>query len=271
MQGASREALAAGWDDVTQTLASASSSEARTLSTELFGVVDLLDAQVALRRPLSDPSFEPDRKSGLLEAVVGPHVSASTLKVASGLVRSRWSRQRDLGDAIETLAVLAELVAADKDGQSDAVEDQLFRFGRIVESQSGLRAAIANPGLPTENKVELLRALLNDKAADSTLRLLIQLAAHPRGRTPEDGIAEFGQIAATRRKRRVALVRTAVSLTDAEQGRLRSALTGVYGADVHLEVEIDASVVGGVVVRVGDDVIDGSVAGRLADARQQIG
>jgi F-type H+-transporting ATPase subunit delta len=271
MQGASREALAVGWDDLTQKLASMGSGDARTVSTELFGLVDLLDAQVSLRRPLSDPSFEPDRKSGLLEAVVGSHVSATTLSVASGLVRARWSRQRDLGGALEQLAVLAELIAADKDGESDAVEDQLFRFGRIVEVQPGLRSAIADPGLPAENKAELLQALLHDKASTSTIRLLTQLSAHPRGRTPEDGIGEYSQIAAQRRKRLVALVRAATTLTDAEQDRLRTALVAVYGSDIHLEVEIDPSIVGGVVVQVGDDVIDGSVANRLADARQKLG
>jgi F-type H+-transporting ATPase subunit delta len=270
MQGASREALAAGWDDVTQLLGSASADDARQLSAELFGLVDLLDAQVGLRRPLSDPSFEPDRKSGLLEAVVGSHVSATTLKVASGLVRARWSRQRDLGDALENLAVLAELIAAEKDDESDAVEDQLFRFGRIIEAQPALRSAIADPGLPAENKSELLQALLHDKTSASTLRLLTQLAAHPRGRTPEDGIAEFSQIASQRRKRLVALVRAATTLTDVERERLRTALVGVYGSDIHLEVEIDPSIVGGVVVQVGDDVIDGSVANRLADARQKL-
>jgi F-type H+-transporting ATPase subunit delta len=270
MQGASREALAAGWDDVVNELAAASADDARALSTELFGLVDLLDAQVTLRRPLSDPSFEPDRKSGLLQAVVGSHVSARTLKVASGLVRARWSRQRDLGDAVENLAVLAELIAGEKDGESDAIEDQLFRFGRIIEAEPGLRAAIADPGLPAQHKSDLLKALLADKATGSTLRLLTQLAGHPRGRTPEDGIAEYSQIASQRRKRLVALVRAATELTGAEQERLRSALVTVYGSDIHLEVEIDPSIVGGVVVRVGDDVIDGSVANRLADARHKL-
>jgi F-type H+-transporting ATPase subunit delta len=270
MQGASREALAAGWDDVQQELASAGSADSRTLSAELFGIVDLLDAQVGLRRPLSDPSFEPNRKSGLLEAVLGSHVSARTLKVASGLVRARWSRMRDLGDGFETLAVLAELIAADKDSESDAVEDQLFRFGRIVEAQPALRAAIGDPALPAENKAALLQALLDGKAATSTLRLLTQLASHPRGRTPEAGIEEYNQIAAQWRKRLVALVRAATPLSAAEHDRLRQALAGVYGSEIQLEVEIDPSLVGGVVVQVGDEVIDGSVANRLADARQKL-
>jgi F-type H+-transporting ATPase subunit delta len=270
MQGASREALAAGWDDVQQQLGDASADDARTLSSQLFGIVDLLDDQVSLRRPLSDPSFEPDRKSGLLEAVLGSHVSATTLEVASGLVRARWSRMRDLGDAVEQLAVLAELIAAEKDNEADAVEDQLFRFGRILEVQAGLRAAIADPGLPASNKAELLDALLQGKAANSTIRLLTQLAGHPRGRAPEAGVADYSQVASQRRKRLVALVRAATSLSDAEQDRLRTALIGVYGGDIHLEVEIDPSIVGGVVVRVGDDVIDGSVANRLADAKQKL-
>lgn len=276
MQGASREALASAGASVEQALAGsagsgqASSAEAARLSDELFAVVALLDDQVRLRRALSDPAIEADRKVALAESVLAQHVGATTLAVVRDVVRSRWSRTRDLGDATEQLAVLARLIGADRASQADEVEDELFRFARIIESQGSLREALANPNLPTENKTELVHALLDGKATDATIALAVQLVTRPRGRKPEEGLAEYGEVAARRTNRSIARITSASPLSDEQRSRLRTALAAMYGHDVQLQVEIDPQVVGGLVVQVGDEIIDGSIAGRLADARQRL-
>ncbi len=188
--------------------------EAAGVGEELFGVVDLIDAQVGLRRALSDPSVEGKRKADLVKAVLGSHVSEVTLRIVTEVVRARWSRMRDLADAIETLAVLAMLIEADahpgsghRTGESDDVEDELFRFGRIVEGNAALRAALSDSALPDENKVSLVSALVEEKARPVTLRLLTQIATRPRGRSPEDAIADYTSIASRRRARLVAGLR----------------------------------------------------------------
>jgi F-type H+-transporting ATPase subunit delta len=265
MQGASRDALAKGQAYVEQQLASPD-VDAALVGDELFAVATVIDDQVGLRRALSDPSLDADRKSGLVDAVVGSQVSEVTLGILRQLARERWSRMRDLPDAIETLAVLALLIGADRAGASDDVEDELFRFGRIVEARPELRDALRSTALPDANKVSLVDALLDGKASPTTVRLVVQVVTHPRRRTPEDGLDEYAQIAARRRQRYVARVTTAIALSDDESARLRTALAGLYGRDVHLQLEIDADVVGGVVVQVGDEVLDGSIAGRLAQA-----
>jgi F-type H+-transporting ATPase subunit delta len=271
MQGASRASLAQAWTDLERQLASSGPSAAPAqVGDELFGVVGVIDTQVALRRALSDPALEAERKAGLIEAVVGSQVSASTLEILRGVVAARWSRMRDLPDAIEMLAVLADLIGADRDGVADDVEDELFRFGRIVEARPQLRDALSSPTLPDANKIALVSALLDGKATDTTLRLVTQVATRPRGRSPEDALAAYAQVWSQRRERLVALVTTAIPLSDVEGERLRSALAGMYGHEVHLQVEIDATIVGGVVVQVGDEVLDGSVAGRLAEARRRV-
>lgn len=275
MQGASRDALAHAWTFVERQLASGDGAAA--VGEQLLDVATMFDVQVGLRRALSDPSLDPDRKAGLVAAVLSPHVSDVTLRIVTEVVRARWSRMRDLPDSIETLAVLAMLIDADAHpgrghhaGESDDVEDELFRFGRIVEANAGLRSALADRALPAENKVSLVSSLVEDKVRPVTLRLLTQVATHPRGRAPEDAIAEYGDIAARRRARLVARVTTAVGLSDAEIVRLQVALGGLYGHDVHLQIEVDAAIVGGVIVQVGDEVLDGSIAGRLAEARRRL-
>jgi F-type H+-transporting ATPase subunit delta len=272
MQGASREALAQASTQLERLLETTSADEAATISEELFAVVTLLDEQVGLRRALTDPAIDASRKAGLVDAVLASRVNAATLQVVRELVSSRWSRMRDLADATEQLAVLARLTGADRagSGQSDEVEDELFRFARIVESRPALRDALADRNLPRANKVSVVEALLARKATPATLALVVRLVSHPRGRTPEEGLAEYGEIASRRRQRFVARVSTAIALTDDERSRLRSALANLYGHDVHLQIEVDPQVVGGLVVQVGDEVIDGSVAGRLAQARQRL-
>jgi len=279
MQGASRDSLAQAWAFVEHELSGdpASGTDAAAVGEELFGVVAVVDAQVGLRRALSDPSMDGDRKAALVEAVFGSHVSDVTLRIVTDVVRARWSRMRDLDDSIETLAVLAMLIEADTHpgrghhaGESDDVEDELFRFGRIVEANAGLRAALADLALPDENKVSLVNALVEDKARPVTVRLLAQVATHPRGRSPEGAIADYTDIASKRRARLVARVTTAVGLSDSEITRLQEALAGLYGRAVHMQIEVDADIVGGVVVQVGDEVLDGSVAGRLAEARRRL-
>jgi F-type H+-transporting ATPase subunit delta len=272
MQGASREALAQASAQLEHVLETTSADDAATISEELFAVVTLIDVQVGLRRALTDPAIDAARKSGLADAVLASRVNAATMQTVRELVGSRWSRMRDLADAAEQLAVLARLIGADRarSDQSDEVEDELFRFARIVESRPALREALADRNLPRANKVSLVEALLAQKVTPATLALVVQLVSHPRGRTPEEGLAEYGEIASRRRQRFVARVTAAIALTDDERSRLRAALANVYGHDVHLQIELDPQVVGGLVVQVGDEVIDGSVAGRLTQARQRL-
>lgn len=269
-RGATREALAALSQNLERLLAAASADQAAAVGDELFAVAELLDEQIGLRRALSDPALAADRKTGLVDAVLGSRLAASTLELVRDAATRRWSRMRDLGDAIEQLGVLARLVAADHAGQADEVDDELFRFGRILQDAPGLRDALANHALPSSNKVALMHALLDAKATPTTTALLSQLAAHPRGRTPEAGLAEYSEIAARRRRRLSAQVTSAIALTDAEKERLRTALADLYGHDVHLHTEVDPQVVGGLVVQIGDEVIDGSVVARLAQARHQV-
>ena len=279
MQGASRDALANAWTYVERQLSQSGDEhhEASAVGEELFGIVAVLDEQVGLRRALSDPAVDGKRKADLAKAVLGSHVSDITLRIVTEVVRARWSRMRDLADAIETLGVLAMLTEADAHpgrghhaGESDDVEDELFRFGRIVEANAALRSALADAALPDENKVSLINALVEDKARPVTVQLLTQIATRPRGRSPEDAIAEYADVASRRRARLVARVTTAVGLSDSEIARLQEALAGLYGHEVHLQIEVDADIVGGVVVQVGDEVLDGSVAGRLAEARRRL-
>ncbi len=241
----------------------------RTVAEELFAVVGMLDANARLRRMLSDPAVHGDRRAQLAADVLGSSsLSDPTMQVVEEIVRASWSRPADLVDALDELAAQALFAGAEQADALDEVEDELFRFARILDREPALRSALTDPSLPAERKVELLEALLGDRVQDATRVLVRELALHPRGRTIDRGLEDYARSAAARRERLVARVRTVVPLTDAQQTRLASALADRLGHDVHLNVELDPDLIGGVTVRVGDVLFDGSVSHRLALARR---
>lgn len=269
MNGASREALAAARERL-DALTDSTSVDATVLADELAAVTALLDREVSLRRVLTDPAQAGEAKAELAGRILGGQVSGTTADLVSGMVRSRWSQSRDLVDALEELADLADLTAAQKSGTLDDVEDELFRFGRIVSSNTELRAALTNRAAGTSAKGELLRSLLGGRAKATTERLVTRLVTAPRGRSLEAGLESLSKLAAERRDRMVAVVTSAVPLSDTQKQRLGAALAKLYGRQMHLNLDVDPEVLGGIRVQVGDEIINGSIADRLEDAGRRL-
>jgi F-type H+-transporting ATPase subunit delta len=159
---------------------------------------------------------------------------------------------------------------ADHEGHLDDLEDELFRFSRILSAEPELRSALSNPLLPADRKRGLLDALLGGKVTPVTLRLISQAALHPRGRSLDASLEEYGRLAAAWRQRLIAVVRVATGLDSGQRERLAAALSRTYGRGVHLNVVIDPGVLGGMSVQIGDEFIDGSVASRVARLRHRL-
>lgn len=269
LHGASRESLAAARETLGA-LVRAGDVDLAALGDELFGVVGLLDGEAALRRALTDPSRNGDDRADLVRGVLGTQVGASTLDLLVWAVRARWSAPRELGDALELLAVEAVVAGAERAGRLDDVEDELFRAGRYVAGAPELRSALVDRSAPVAQRVELAESLLRGKTAPETLRLVRQAVVAPRGRSLERALETYAAVAADRRSRLVATVTAAVPLTEGQRRRLGAALARTYGHEVHLNVEVDPDLVGGVRVAIGDEVIDGSVLSRLDEARRRL-
>lgn len=236
----------------------------------LFAVVRLLDGAGQLRRTLADPTTAPDSKKALLDNLLGSQLEPLPMQVLQDAVAQRWSGARDLVDGIEVLAVQARFLVSEADGSLDEVEDELFRFARIVAHDPELRAVFTDRALDADRKKALLEGLLGEKVKPATLSIISQLVLTPRGRTLESGIEEYAALAADIRSRSVATVTSAVALDAEQQDRLSAALTRSLGRPVQVQVEVDQKVVGGLVVRVGDEVIDGSTVHRLREARRAL-
>jgi F-type H+-transporting ATPase subunit delta len=268
MRGPSRASL----EDAKQRLSAAATSAAaaRTLGEELFAILRVLDDQPALRRALADSSRPAEARSQLARDLLRGRVSDATLDLFASMCAARWSTSADLPNAVEQLAVMAIAAAAERARHLDDLEDQLFRFSRVVAGSPQLRIALSNPEVPGQYKRQLLDALLEGKVTADTRRLIDEAAIHPRGRSLDGSLDLYAQLAAQWRQRLIATVRVAVALTARQRERLISALETAYGHEIHLDVIVDPRVEGGISVQIGDELIDGSVASRLAELRRRL-
>jgi F-type H+-transporting ATPase subunit delta len=239
------------------------------VADDLFGVADVLATQPSLRRILTDLSRPGAAKAALVRSVFEGKVDGASLDLVATAAERRWAATRDLADALEHLGVIAVVKAAERAGEADRLEDELFAFGRLVNENPDLRDALSDPARSRQDKRGLLEGLLRGKVADATMRLAQQSTSGSH-RTVSVAVEQYQRLTASQRDRMVALVRVARPLGDDERRRLSSALQAQYGRPVHLNVLVDEGVIGGVRVEIGDDVIDGTVVSRLDEARRKL-
>ena len=156
------------------------------------------------------------------------------------------------------------------EGHLAEIEDELFRFARTFEGSDELRSALSDPVLPAQRRVALVEDLLGGKALQTSSALASFIVAAGRAGDLPAIIDRFVELAAAEQRRAVAEIRSAIELTPDQTDRLREALNRATGKDVEVKVVVDPSVLGGIVARVGDLVIDGSVRHRLEQLREQI-
>jgi F-type H+-transporting ATPase subunit delta len=243
--------------------------DAAALGDDLFAVVDVLDGSPSLRRMLTNPSSSSGAKTGLVASLFSGKVGDAAMQTVTTAASGRWNSARDLGDALEDAGVEAHLAGAERAGQLEEAEDELFRFGRVVHGDPALRAAVSDRTMPVSRKRDLVGALLQGRSQPATAALVRQAVA-ARRRPFELTLEDYVATAAQRRDQLVATVRAAYDLDADERTRLAGALQRVYGKPVHLNVVVEPALLGGATIEIGDEVIDSSVAGRLEQARRKM-
>lgn len=268
MQPASRAALASARDKLESRIGGADTEDRARLGEDLGAVAAVLAEQPVIRRHLADSAAPGQTRRKMIKALFGSKVSRISLRVLGDVVASRWSRPRDLVDGVEELAWQALLAFAERDDSLDDVEDELFRFGRILVGQPQLAALLGDETTPAGRRAELLDTVLAGHTRPVTARLLEQAVRSPRRRPLPEIVEQLVDRAAARRQRSVAYVTAAGPLSAEQEQRLVDALGAIYRRPISVKVDVDPALLGGLVIRMGDEVIDGSVAARLGQARQ---
>ena len=267
--GSSRASLAATRDVLDKTLNGLSGDAAAALSTDLFAVVNALGQNVALRRAITDPSRQASEKEALLKQLFASRISDKALAIAAAALANRWSSPSDLLIAMEQIAIQAEAGAANARGELDKLEDEIFAFGRALAANQDLRNALnGNPDAISE-KVALVNQVLKS-ATSSTRALVSQVVNGLWGRNIETALSDIAHATAEHRNLVVAHVQSAIDLSDDQKTKLASALSKQIGQAVRINVETNSKVVGGVSIRFRDELIDGTVISRMAEASQAL-
>jgi F-type H+-transporting ATPase subunit delta len=266
MRGPSAEASATLGDQLVAAVGEVGSRKTAEVGEDLFGLAGVLRSTPSLRRVVTDISIEGPAKAELVRGLFEGKVDPISLGLLTSAVDQRWTATRDLPDVLEHLGVIATVRSADDAGR---VADELFAIDQLLVENPDLRGTLADPTRNLEDKRGLLRGLLKNRTLSASARLAEQSLTGTH-RTASVAIREYQKIAAGVHGESVAVVRVARELPDAELDRLRTTLTTQYGRDVHLNVVVEPELIGGLRVEIGDDVIDGTVANRLHEARRRL-
>ena len=263
--GSSRQSLVAARVALDAAIKGASAASASELSSHLFFAADIFAGNTSLRRAITDPSRDKAAKAALVKDLFGKSTGALAISLLSDVSALRWSATKDVIHVIEQLAIEAEASAANIANELDRVEDEFFETSRLVADNFELRKALVGVG-SSDAKSALIADVLGKKASDSTVKLASALVSHLRGRSIEAAFADYLFGLANRRNRLIAVVRTAAALTDAQAKRLATVLEKKVGQPIRINVQIDPSIIGGVSIKFADELVDGSVVNRLANA-----
>lgn len=156
------------------------------------------------------------------------------------------------------------------EGELDRVEDELYRFGKLLETNHELKQALSDSGIESAQREKVLEELLADRVSAHTLGLLKFIVDQGRARHLPQILERLSDLAAEAREAVVAEVRSAIPLDDRQEEELAKALSKATGKRVQVKVIVDPNVMGGVVAKIGDTVIDGSVRRRLDQLKEQV-
>lgn len=249
------------------------------LAEELFDVLAVIDSSAGLRRALTDPARTGADKSALVKTLVGSTVSVETVAIVASLAASRWAAARDIGDALETLAAMMVIAVAENKTANggtggginslERLEDDLFSFNQVVAAYHDVQRALGNGAADNGAKAALALKLVPDASEEARL-LIGRAVTQPRGLKPTALVERFIGLVARRQERWIAVVSASRPLDEQQLARLQAGLNALYGRELKTNVVLDPSLVGGLRVRVGAEVVDASVLTRLTDLRRQM-
>jgi F-type H+-transporting ATPase subunit delta len=236
------------------------------VAEDLLAAGRIIGSSKQLRAALADAEADAAQKRKLIEAVFGSKLTADAITLLADLTSNRWSKSVDLLEGIEELGFRI----ASESAPDVPIESELFTIGQAVASDAGLELALGSKLNPADSKVQIVDRLLSGKASPQTVAIVNHLVQQPRGGRIGELIRHAADIVAQQRGFGIVTVTTAAPLAATQLDRLVRGLEAQYGRALRVNTIVDPSVIGGVRVQIGDDVIDGSVASRLSTLRQKL-
>ncbi|TFD05626.1 MULTISPECIES: F0F1 ATP synthase subunit delta [unclassified Cryobacterium] len=233
----------------------------------LFGAGRVIGSSSQLLSALGDASADAAAKVTLVRAVFGANVTPRARDLLAAAVSERWSSHDDLLAGIEELGLRASALSTPA---GTSIEGELFAFGKTVSSDAELELALASKLGKPGAKAALVEKLLAGKVSGQTLAIVRHLVQQPRGRRIGELLRHAAAVVADESGTSIATITSASVLTADQLARLQKNLQLRHGRALTINQVVDPELVGGVRVQIGDLVIDGSIATRLADLRLQL-
>ncbi|OIR42054.1 F0F1 ATP synthase subunit delta [Corynebacterium sp. NML140438] len=271
MKAASREAQTKVSEQLDQLIQGAGDTVAVALQlgTELFLTVDQLDAERALRIAVADNSLDASQRRGIINDVFGAKVAEPTAQILAAAASEEWSNPREFRAGLINLGRRALMKGAEAQGQLDQVENELYQLSTLLEKERKLTQLLSDRTATAVQKRGLLANVIYGKVTTVTEALALQVIGRPEHHPVDDLAALAADVAALRGKA-VARVVTAQALSDAQRDALAQKLENIYGREMAIHSEVDPSLLGGLTIRVGDELIDGSTRGKLNRMRTDL-
>ncbi|WP_028245151.1 F0F1 ATP synthase subunit delta [Pseudoclavibacter soli] len=239
-------------------------------ASALFTVADTLGESAQLRGVVADPSTEPAERSAVITKIFSGHVPAAVLTFVEKIAALRWSTPDELVSSVDTLGVLSVAKTASKNNTIEQLERELFEIAQVFSGSRELQLTLTNPGEHREAESALIQRLFGTQVSPEAIALTERAVAQVRGSKVSRRLDEIAAVVSGFVGRKVAQVRSATALTDQQRSALAKALTTEAGGPVHVNVAVDPTLIGGVVVRLGDTLIDSSAKTKLEQLRQAI-
>ena len=249
----------------------ATAEDAWRIGNELFSVTNVLDRNIRLERALTDPSRPVEDKVALLNKLVGDQAHEMTMEILTDLVGRRWSRVSDIANAVEDFGVDGMMYYADATDATLQVSIELAELHSALLNLPVVRSGLSSDRAPAEARIKLLYALVGNKDLNKvTMRLAEHAACNPRRRRYLSTIHWLINKFSRHMGESMVTVTTAAPLNPEQVDKLIAVYSKRLGRPVHINSNVDPTVIGGMRIEIGDEVTDNTVVAQLQQLQRRV-
>lgn len=245
--------------------------DAWRIGNELFTITKVLDDSIQLERALTDPSRPGADKVAVLKELLGDNAHPMTMEIMTDLVSRRWSRARDIANAVEDFGVDAMMYYADATDATLQVSIELSELHSALLNLPVVRAKLYDYQATSEARVKLFREVFSGKTLNKvTMRLAEHATCNLRRRRYLETIQWLINKFSRHMGESMVTVTTATPLKKEQIKRLVEVYSAKVGRQVHINSVVDPTVLGGMRIQVGDEVTDNTVVAQLQNLHRKV-
>lgn len=245
--------------------------DAWRIGNELFTITKVLDDSIQLERALTDPSRPVADKVAVLKELLGDNAHPMTMEIMTDLVSRRWSRARDIANAVEDFGVDAMMYYADATDATLQVSIELSELHSALLNLPVVRAKLYDYQATSEARVKLFREVFSGKTLNKvTMRLAEHATCNLRRRRYLETIQWLINKFSRHMGESMVTVTTATPLKKEQIKRLVEVYSAKVGRQVHINSVVDPTVLGGMRIQVGDEVMDNTVVAQLQNLHRKV-